>query len=104
MRQGFSILPAAVVEALPRLSHGAVRLAAALGRFADGEGRCFPSVKALMAAGGIRSWATFEKAREELGQLGLRDRHASHVFRCRATGCVPTSNPGLSCADFPAHT
>ncbi|MBN2594856.1 MAG: helix-turn-helix domain-containing protein [Sedimentisphaerales bacterium] len=71
MQPGTSIIPPAVVSALPNLSGAAAKLAIALGKFADKDGKCFPSIETLMHCAGIKHWQTFKNARTELKDRGL---------------------------------
>ena len=69
---GFSLVRAQVVRALPSLTGAAVRLAVALGKFADRNDRCHPSIRTLMAVTGIEDFRTFRNARQQLADIGLR--------------------------------
>jgi len=81
----YSHLPDEVLEALPGLSHVAVRLAVALGAHVNGEGEAWPRRARLMRAAGIKSTASFAKGIAELVAKGLliveaRGRKAS-IYR-----------------------
>ena len=71
MRAGSAILHPEIVTALPQLSNSALRLAVALAKYQDREGRCHPAVRTLMQVAGIHDWRTFARARDELHRIGL---------------------------------
>lgn len=75
MKTGSSIIPPAVVAAIPDLSGSAVRLAVVLGKYTDQDGRCYPRTDTLMKDAGIKNWNTFSRARTELKSHGLLDWH-----------------------------
>lgn len=71
MKAGSSLIPPHVVAAFPTLSDAAVRLVAALGRFMNRKGQCFPGTDTLRHAAGIKGWGRFYNARHELEGKGL---------------------------------
>ncbi|MBM4038884.1 MAG: helix-turn-helix domain-containing protein [Planctomycetes bacterium] len=86
---GFSRVPASVCQALPELSGSAAKLAIALCRYADGDGRCHPSVRTLMSDTGIKDTRTFNRARGELARVGLRwERNRRGPLRYAWGSCV----------------
>ena len=54
MTPPYAHIPEQVIEAVPRLSDKAVRVAVALGAFANAKGECWPARAALMARSGMR--------------------------------------------------
>jgi len=71
MKQGTSILPPNIVAAIPKLTHSALKLAVAIGKYADKQGVCWPATRTLMKDAGITDWRTFQAARKSLKPYGL---------------------------------
>ena len=103
----FSIIPAAAVFD-HRLSHGAVRVLAALGSHADRQGRCWPSAATLAHEIGMCE-RHVRRCCQELERLGHLDTEArqgqSSIYRIPRTqiaGVAPSTpamaRPGSSSA------
>jgi hypothetical protein len=68
------IIPCAIFDALPKLTGGAVKVALALAKHADRQGRCFPSVATLADGTGLKRRAV-QRALAELTGQGLIAKH-----------------------------
>jgi hypothetical protein len=84
-RTPYSLVPVSVVAVLADLSPSAVRLAVALGAFADRNGRGWASRKALMKRSGVRDIRSFAAALKELkaatGLTVTRRRRSSSIYQ-----------------------
>ena len=75
MSNGWNVvLPAAIYEAIPRMSGAAVKVALVLAKFADKAGKCFPSMERLAEDSGLTRRGA-QKAISELETAGLIFRH-----------------------------
>ncbi|GEM_PF-3000373 len=96
MKSGTSIIPPAVVAALPKLPHSALKLAAVIGKYANQQGECWPAVRTLMKDAGIGDWRTFQAARKSLKVYGLTWKTGTGRQSCRYkwTSVAPVTSTG----------
>ena len=91
----YAIIPDGVLNALPSLSHSAVKLACVIGRYMNGDGSCYPSTATLMTKAGIKNWQTFSRARAQLKKLGLLSWKTSAKYRSLEYTWTPSMVEGL---------